>query len=372
VALLALVTLSGLSLGAGAVEGHPTATTATPMPFATTTTPPTATTATPTATPTTPPGLVASSRAAGERVYALPDGNAGLMMPAVDAQGNIWVGEMERNRLARLDSHTGQVREWEAPNGQYAIMQTLADGNGRIWFTEDAANYIGQFDPATETFQTYPLGSFNGQRFGPQDLVFDTHGQLWFTGLESGRIGRLDPTTGALQSWPVPTAQAGKPATPYSLAVAADGRVWFGELGGAVGWLDPTTGATQLFPLKNAGAAVFSMAADDRGHVWFTELSGSHLGRIDLATRQVTEFAVPTMLGKPDGLYQLVIAADGGVWFACSGVNSLIRYAPDTGVYTFYQLAAPDSVPYGLALDRSGTLWLTADGTPNYIASVHP
>ncbi|HEX6122329.1 MAG TPA: hypothetical protein VFY89_04180, partial [Ktedonobacterales bacterium] len=146
----------------------------------------------------------------------------------------------------------------------------------------------------------------------------------------------------------------------------------FGQLGGAVGWLDPATGATQLYPLKNAGAAVFSMAADGRGHIWFTELSGKHLGRIDLATRRVSELAVPDLLGTPDGLYQLVVAPDGTVWFACSGVNAVVSYVPTSGVYTFYQLAAPDSVPYGLTLDRAGTLWLTADGTPNYIAAIRP
>jgi virginiamycin B lyase len=303
------------------------------------------------------------------RSFGLPNGDAGLMMPAVDAQGNVWVGEMQLNRLARLDPATGQVTEWTPPNGKNSIMQVVVDASGQVWFTEEAANYVGRFDPQTQTFSTFPLPSYGSHRFGPQDLAFDGHGILWFTGLESGRMGQLDPTTGQIQTWPVP-ALAGQPSMPYALALAPDGRVWYGELDGSVGWLDPTTGATQLYPLADSKAIVFSMAGDAHGRIWFTELSDSKLGRIDTATSRVTELAVPTLLGSPQGMYQDVVASDGSVWFACSGVNALVRYMPDHGRYMFYQLSRPATIPYGVALDRSGTLWFTGDGTPNYIGEL--
>src|SRR6266852_1272156 len=47
-------------------------------------------------------------------LYPFPESNVGLMQPAVDARGNVWVGEMYANRLARLDSHTGVITSWEA------------------------------------------------------------------------------------------------------------------------------------------------------------------------------------------------------------------------------------------------------------------
>jgi virginiamycin B lyase len=316
-----------------------------------------------------PSGSVAQVVPAHVRSFALPTGNAGLMMPALDTHGNVWVGEMQLNRLARLDSGTGQVDQWAPPNGQYTIMQAVTDGNGCVWFTEQGANYIGRFDPGGQTFTTYPLPHYGSHRFGPQDLLFDAHGILWFTGLESGRIGRLDPHTGRVQTWPVPSLP-GQPSLPYGLALAPDGRVWYGELDGSVGWLDPTTGATQLYPLADSKALVFSMAADGRGHIWFTELSDGKLGRIDTATKQVTELSVPSPLGSSQGMYQDVIGSDGTVWFACSGANALVRYSPSSGQYTFYQLPQSGSVPYGLALDSSGHLWFTGDGMPNYIGEL--
>src|SRR5579859_6278164 len=58
------------------------------------------------------------TRAAQAHLYPFPQTNAGLMQPTVDERGNLWVGEMYANRLARLDSQTGVVTSWQTPHGQ--------------------------------------------------------------------------------------------------------------------------------------------------------------------------------------------------------------------------------------------------------------
>src|SRR6266851_2319627 len=137
-------------------------------------------------------------RAAQVRLYPFPQTNVGLMQPAVDGHGNVWVGEMFANRLARLDSHTGVVTTWDAPNGKNGIMTTAIDAQGNAWFVERGANYIGRFDPARQTFRIFPLGTVQGRIMGPQALQFDARGFLWFTAAVGGRIGRLDPATAAV------------------------------------------------------------------------------------------------------------------------------------------------------------------------------
>ena len=121
-----------------------------------------------------------SVRIAQRRLYLFSQSNVGLMQPAVDAQGNIWVGEMHSNRLGRLNSHTGVVTSWEPPGARYGIMTTTIDAQGDVWFTEQNANYIGRFDPSHRTFRIFPLGNVNGSPLGPQDLRFDSRGLLWF------------------------------------------------------------------------------------------------------------------------------------------------------------------------------------------------
>lgn len=306
------------------------------------------------------------------RQFPTSAANVGLMQPAVDANGNVWFGEMNVNRLARLNTTTGVITTWIPPDGKYNIMQTAIDASGNVWYTEQAANYIGKFDPNSQKFTVYPLNTVNGHTSAPQDLEFGPGGKLWFTEISGDAIGRLDPATGAIRTWHISPLAGKSNAYPYSIAVAPDGKVWFGELsGGAVGSLDPTTGAVRLYPLSKPQALVFSIAADSSGHIWFTELEQGVLGEIDTRTGQLKEIPVPDTVAAPSGLYAVEVAKDGGVWFACASTNALVRFDPRTHVFAFYPLTTARSVPYGLALDHDGNLWFTGDATPtNYIGEL--
>lgn len=320
-----------------------------------------------------PPPVSSTVRPAQRQLYVYAKTDVGLMQPAIDDQGNLWVGEMYANRLGRIDTKTGAVAHWHAPKADYGIMATTIDAQGNVWFVEQDADYIGRFDPRTQTFRVYPLGKLNGRPLGPQDLQFDAHGLLWFTAAAGGGIGRLDPRTGALHVWPVPSLNSNL-ASPYSLALAADGHVWFGELsGGAIGRLDPATGHITLYRLGSADAQVFAMAIDGKGRVWFTEIAPSKLGLFDPTSNSLTELPIPAIAGSSSALYGLVIARDGSPWFVDNGANALVHYAPDTHHLTFYTLNIPAGAPYGLTLDQSGRLWFTADGSStNYVGMVNP
>lgn len=314
----------------------------------------------------------AIARPADAKIIPMPTSRAGLMQPAVDAQGNIWVGEMVTNQLARINPKTGAISEWTPPGGKYNIMDTAIDRQGGVWFTEQAANYIGHFDPATQAFKIYSLDTAIAPRMAPQDLLFDAKGDLWFT-LLGGRIGRLDPATGAVQSWPVPKPQGANRAYPFSLAVTPSG-VWFGYLtGGAIGRLDPATGKVTLTSLANHQAAIYAMAADTSGRIWFTEMQPAFLGSLDPATGKVTELRVPDLAGDPSILYSLETTSDGSVWFASAGANAVVRYQPKEDHFTFYRFPNSQSIPFGMALGHDGGIWISGDGAAdNYVARITP
>jgi virginiamycin B lyase len=313
----------------------------------------------------TQPGV----RLAHIRAWGTVPPDSGVMLPALDQQGNLWFGEMFTNKLARLNPQTGVITTWTAPNGRFNIMDTAVDAQGNVWYSEQAANYIGRFDPTTEKFTTYPLGASSA----PQDLVFDAAGKLWFTEFTSkGKIGRLDPATGAITLWNVPEATPGTTPYPFSLAALPSGEVWFGDLsGGAIGRLDPATGAIQSYHLSDPTAGVYAMAADGQGRVWFTEYQSGRLGYVDTRTGKVTEIAVPPTLGNPVGMYAVVPGPDGVIWFTCNGCNAIVAYASATGAFTFYQLPVQESVPFGMVMDSHGDLWFTAGAQPtNYLGAL--
>jgi virginiamycin B lyase len=299
--------------------------------------------------------------------YHITAPGVGFMQPAVDAHGDLWFGEMLSNRLTRVNSTTGQATSWAAPNGRDNITKVAVDREGAIWFVEQLASYIASFDPKTEGFVVYPLNGPDGGGLLPQDLVFDTHGAVWFTTLgegAGGAIGRLDPQTGAIQFWQTRDPAARVRVRPFSLTLTPSGAVWFGLLaGGAVGRLDPATGEITYYPLANPRTTVFSMAADARNRVYFTELLDGKLGVINTATGVVSERVIPQTFGGPASLYGVVVGPMGAVWFASAGANALIRYEPRRNLLTFYRLSVRGSAPFGLALDARGRLWYTANGS---------
>ena len=345
---LILLTLGGASISGASIATHSPAQVA------------------PGTTGTTRPGIGATVIAAAPRVF--PIGTVGLMYPAVDAQGNVWFGEMNANQLVRLDPRTGTVTSWTPPGARHGLMRIAVDSQGTIWFAEQNANYIGRFTPATQTFHTYPLGAVSGHIAGPQDLAFDTSGVLWFTETSGEAIGRLDPRTGAIRSYPLPAPTGAARGYPFSLAVAPDGAIWYGNLAGrSIGRLDPRTATVTVVPLAHTGA-IFSMAMAPDGRLWFTELQQGLLGMLDTRTRKVAELPIPSTLGPVSSLYAVTVAHNGDVWFASSGANALVRYVPRTKAFTFFQLPTAQSIPYGLALDGKGHLWFTADAAPtNYV-----
>ena len=351
VLLLGIVTIFALASGTATVKQQANSTQQGTPPATTT-------------SGTSTPAARVLVRTAQTHLYPFPSSNIGLMQPAVDAQGNVWVGEMYANRLARLDSRTGFVTTWEPPNGKNGLMTAVIDTHGNIWFVEQGANYIGRFDPVRQTFRIFPLGTVQGRPMGPQALQFDAKGLLWFTAAVGGRIGRLDPATGRVQTWPVPPPRTGVPSSPFSLTVMPNGQVWFGDItGGAVGHLDPATGHVTLYHLADPQAGVFSMAHDAKGRIWFTELQSGKLGMIDPTTDRVIELPVPTVSGTPPALYGLVVAPSGEVWFVNNAAHALVRYSPGDATYTFFQLSLPSEAPYGLTLAPDGRLWFTAVGS---------
>jgi streptogramin lyase len=58
------------------------------------------------------PTIFTTVRVAQRHLYTFSTSDVGLMQPAVDAQGNVWVGEMHANRLGCLNSQTGVVTSW--------------------------------------------------------------------------------------------------------------------------------------------------------------------------------------------------------------------------------------------------------------------
>lgn len=295
------------------------------------------------------------------RQFSLPHANSGLMRPAVDAQGDIWFGEMTGNRLGRLDPHTGQIEEWRVPHADYGLMGIVIDAENHVWFAEQNAGYIGEFFPTTQTFKVYPTTprARDGGPSGPNDLVFDQQGHLWFTELGADRIGRLDVTTGQLKEYPLPGAT---PVAPYGVTVDHQGKVWFSEVSGP--WLvrlDPQTGAMQRYTLPGASSGLMEVVTASDGSIWGAAYLNGTLDQLNPTTGAIHEYRMPALRAgsSATGIYGLAPGTAGTVWFTDIGDNAIGAAHPATGTFTFYPIPTADSGPFGLTIDQARQVWFT-------------
>ncbi len=153
--------------------------------------------------------------------------------------------------------------------------------------------------------------------------------------------------------------------SPFAIAAAADGQVWFTRYLGYFEFsrvLQPLTGrpVTLANPLSDMDA----LAAGPGNQIWFTDFATSSVGRLDEASHRVTLFpAGPAYCGLTD----ITVAPDGSAWFtAQDGIAGRVSAA---GVVTELALPQPGGNPNGIAAGPDRTIWVT-ETAANAIAMI--
>jgi virginiamycin B lyase len=139
---------------------------------------------------------------------------------------------------------------------------------------------------------------------------------------------------------------------PAAVAIAPDGAVWFTlESSDSLGIL--RDGHMRKLSRGSESLEALGLAADAHGGAWFTDIAGQSIGHLDSnGTRDAVR--VPGPLAQ---LGRLAIAPDGAVWFADSWSNSITRL--QDGRLVTYPALEPNAAPFGVAVERNGTVWAT-------------
>ena len=146
-----------------------------------------------------------------------------------------------RSILARLDTATGQLREWDVPGSRPAAFSLTSDGkvwipqtNGRLqlvdlntldvvdyrstatfaysdmvvgpdgafWLTDFGNNRIVRYVPGATEETSWTFFDPNSGRLNPTQIRFDENGFLWISELSGTQMNRFNPATGELASYP--------------------------------------------------------------------------------------------------------------------------------------------------------------------------
>src|SRR6266702_198170 len=198
------------------------------------------------------------------------------------------------------------------------------------------------------------LDAGNKQR-RTQQPHFDQQGNVWYTDRSiPNRIGRVDPRTGEFKDWVMPDPKA----DPHGLTVDARGHVWFAETAGFhLGELDPATGSIVRHPMDSSGRSKgrgHSPVVDSKQNVWFTVIQGDMIGKWDRQTGKSTVWKVPTQGAAP---YGIDLDKDDNVWFAEFRRCKIGKFDPRTEKFTEYVVPSQPCTIRRLGVDSRGMVW---------------
>ena len=183
--------------------------------------------------------------------------------------------------------------------------------------------------------------------------------------LVSARAARLPDVEVTIDEWTTPST----PPYPHDPEFAPDGSVWYtGQRANVVGRLDPATGQFKEIALPTPNSGPHGLVADKDGNIWYTGNGAALIGKIDAKTGQVTEFKMPDPKARDP--HTPIIDSHGTVWFTVQGGNFVGKLNPADGKVTL-AAASPNSRPYGIKVNSKGIPFFDLFGT-NKIGSIDP
>jgi virginiamycin B lyase len=268
-----------------------------------------------------------------------------------------------------------RLRVWVVPTAGSRPHDPLAGKDGSIWYSGQLSNKIGRLNPATAQFKEYDLKT---PRTGPHGLAEDKDGNIWFTGNSLGLIGKLDPKTGQVTEYKMPDAAV---KDPHTLNFDQNGILWYGlhitskgvpvvVLFGTnkIATIDPATLAVKEYTLPNAGSRPRRLALADDNTVYYADYSRGFLGRLDLPSGQVKEWASPS--GPQSQPYGIAFAK-GAIWYNESNAkpNTLVKFDPKTEKFQTWPFPNGGDIVRNMDVTPGGNV-VTANSLVNMIGFI--
>jgi len=273
---------------------------------------------------------------------------------AIAGSDQIWYASLYNgNQMDGFIERVVRETSWSSPPQILLVpsidnnVTTIAAGPSGVWFTAGAGDLVGRvLDDGTVV--EYPA-KVKGAH--PDSLAVAADGSLWFAETGIAKIARLDPRSGDITEYPtgVTLGSIGE------IAITGD-NVWFSEpLSAKIGRLHWPTGVLSEFSLPISGSTPKEIALDPSGVIWFVDDKNGALGRLDPQSQSVTEFAQPTQY-RPRCL---AAASTGLIWFCTdAGLGGFDQSSGQTTIHSLMK----NFVPSDIIARRDGTIWFTSNG----------
>jgi virginiamycin B lyase len=139
--------------------------------------------------------------------------------------GEIYYSSLAGSYLGEVDRSSGEVRVIDPPTAGAGLRRVWSDSQGRLWVSEWNVGQVGVYDPATETWEEWPLPGDGPQAYA---VYVDEADVVWLTDFTANAIVRFDPSAEDFVSFPAESQPAevrqilGRPGEVWGAESAAD------------------------------------------------------------------------------------------------------------------------------------------------------
>ncbi|MCW5725668.1 MAG: lyase [Maricaulaceae bacterium] len=174
-----------------------------------------------------------------------------------------------------------------------------------------------------------------------------------------------EPQTITIEEWDIPWENT-RPRDPYTIDAET---IWFvGQQGHYLAHLNAATGELTRYELQ-PGDGPHNLIVDADGIVWYAGNRAAHIGRFDPQTQEFERIATPQDTARDP--HTLVFDANGDIWFTAQGANSIGRLTLEGRGLDIIPVPTERSRPYGIDIAPDGMVWSVLFGT-NKLAAVDP
>ncbi|MFA7238553.1 MAG: hypothetical protein WC091_00465 [Sulfuricellaceae bacterium] len=206
-----------------------------------------------------------------------------------------------------------------------------------------------------------------------QSMAIDSVGHIWFTEKVGKNLAMYDPGKKEFSTYPLP-ASWGKMGF-SNMTLGPDGDIWFtvtrwvegAEQPNILGRFSPADGYFTKYAIPH-NSIPEELVVDAQGTIWFFASNKNYLYRVDSKTFALKGYPIPTTNGNPKSL-----AADqrGHIWFVESNANKLGEFIPEQGVFNEYDVLTQFANLGKISIDKNGKIWFV-EVTANRIGVFSP
>ena len=201
----------------------------------------------------------------------------------------------------------------------------------------------------------------------PLGITTDPSENVWFTESNTGNIAKFVPSTKNFTEYTNPLWQSHEKSMMWGIGYAPDGNIWYTDSGHNLIW--------KFSPIDEKYADFSYPKTPGQREVFpqMLVINGKEILINDFAGRKITSFNVDQVGSTIDystisssGNYNftsdMAVDSNGKIWYTVwiyqQGGN-LVRYDPETGNKTQFNLPPGILAPNGMSIDQDGKIWVT-------------